>query len=138
MSRNAISWLSVCILFGLAMLGFGVKQGINVGESNSLNKLKYEEKIKQLTPTSTPKPTMTTGYRDNIDNNCKVSYLLPENISSGEAKVDLICSRKTASQEAKLKNEGYTLVTLSSKRVWIKSVNYLTNLITRTIESLDK
>lgn len=138
MSKNAVSWTVLGVLFGFAMLGFGIKQGMNVGEENARNKIKHERDVEKLTPTATPKPTSVIGYKITFDGECGVSYLLPENISSREANVSLVCNRRTASQEAALKKNGYALTTLPNKRVWIKSENHLGELIRRTIETLDE
>jgi len=139
MSKNAISWAVLGILFGFAMLGFGIKQGMSVGEDNVRNKMKYENEMKKLTPTLTPKPTTVIGYKNVFNDDCDVSFLLPENISSGEAKVDLVCTKTTASQEAVLKRDNYELITLTNnKKIWIKSDEHLNSLIRRTLETANE
>lgn len=134
-----ISWLSICILFGLAMLGLGIRQGMRVGEENVRNKIAFEQKALSLTPTSTPVGPVRMTHRSVLDNNCNVSYLLPDKISSEEAKVSIVCDKKTASQEAQLGEDGYVEKVLSSKKsVWLKSEKDQMELIRRTVEEINK
>ncbi len=134
MSKNVIPWLAICILFGLAMLGLGIRQGMQVGEENVRNKITFEQKMLSLTPTFTPKPVRIT-HRNVVDDKCNVSYLLPGKISSDEAKVSIVCDKKTASEAAKLEKDGYIEKILSGKKnIWLKSEKDQMEIIRRTIE----
>ncbi|MFO0703395.1 MAG: hypothetical protein U0525_01585 [Patescibacteria group bacterium] len=135
MKKNILSWLTICFLLGVSMLGLGLKQGMVVGEKNIRNKQIYELEMQKLTPSpTTPTPTKI-GFKIDIDPKCNLSYLLPENISSKEAEVEINCGRFTASNEAEFKRQGFDSLNISGKgKIFVKSKDIYLELLKRSIE----
>ena len=138
MQKKYIPWVVLGVLFVLAVLGFGLRQGISVGEKNALSSIEYKNIQLSLTPHPTiHKPVTFTTMRDET---CGVDYLLPETVASDEAAVSIRCeSTFTASATATLEKEGYTPVTIvgegrsPGKKLWINAAQNVKELVMRSM-----
>lgn len=130
MQKNIISWIVLSLLFGLAMLGLGIRHGVGVGEANSINEKIYKSKMATLTVTPQVKDVV---FKEYVVAECKLSFLLPENISTTEAQLGLICPDDANSEGVNV--ESYIEVNVEGVgQVFIKSKNEYIELIRRTLE----
>ncbi len=129
MNKNTRSWIVLSLLFGLVMLGFGIRHGVEVGKANSINEKVYKSKMAELAITPQLK---VMAFKENIVSECGLKFLLPDNISTSDAQLSLICPN-TVSEEVDKK--GYTEVYVEGVgQVFLKSKKEYVELIRRTIE----